>query len=216
MQSKAIAIASAAAAASTSFRFYSIHDENNVRMHESIPKEEYDAAVRAVAAILAGAPASRRSLPVKRAREDSVFAPRKKARISSAPATSPAPASVRSCRSRSKPYRRSTRRRKNQTAAYFLANNGRKVFDSFFAADMDAAMIRGSAMDAAAAKVKRKVSITAFAPPLKKARISSAIKESSLAAERSESEPLGSYWTNAPDRRGDMVLVRRSHRLTRS
>ena len=214
MQSKAIAIASAAAAASTSFRFYSIHDENNVRMHESIPKEEYDAAVRAVAAILAGAPASRRSLPVKRAREDSVFAPRKKARISSAPATSPVPASVRSCRSRSKPYRRSTRRRKNQTAAYFLANNGKKVFDRCFAAEMDAASTKGSVMDAAAAKVKRKVSITAFAPPLKKARISSAIKESSLTAERSESEPLGSYWTNAPDRRGDMVLVRRSHRLT--
>ena len=213
MQSKAIAIASAAAAASTSFRFYSIHDENNVRMHESIPKEEYDAAVRAVAAILAGAPASRRSLPVKRAREDSVFAPRKKARISSAPATSPVPASVRSCRSRSKPYRRSTRRRKNQTAAYFLANNGRKVFDRSFAAGMDAATTKGSAMDAAAARVKRKVNDTAFASPLKKARIS-AIKESSLTAERSESEPLGSYWTNAPDRRGGMILVRRSHRLT--
>ena len=219
MQSKAIAIASAAAAASTSFRFYSIHDENNVRMHESIPKEEYDAAVRAVAAIVAAsaaATASRRSLPVKRAREDSVFAPRKKARISSAPATSPAPASVRSCRSRSKPYRRSTRRRKNQTAAYFLANNGRKVFDRSFAAGMDAAITKGSAMDAAAARVKRKVSITAFAPPLKKARISSAIKESSLTAERSESEPLGSYWTTAPDRRGNMILVRRSHRLTHS
>ena len=81
-----------------------------------------------------------------------------------------------------------------------MANNGRKVFDRSFAAGMDAAITKGSAMDAVAARVKRKVIDTAFAPPLKKARISSAIKESSLTAERSESEPLGSYWTNAPDR----------------
>ncbi len=33
---------------------------------------------------------------------------------------------------------------------------------------------------------------------------------------RSLSEPLGSYWTIVPDQRGDMISVRRSHRLTRS
>ncbi len=36
-----------------SYRFMSIHDENNAWMHQYIPKEEYDAAVRAVAAIFA-------------------------------------------------------------------------------------------------------------------------------------------------------------------
>ena len=146
--------------------------------------------------------------------------------ITMQPAAVSTSASVPSSRrSRSNSYRRSTRNRKNRTAAYFLANNGRKAFDRSFAADMDAAIAEGSAMDAAAARVKlpvkrpRKVSDTAFAPPPKKARIS-LIKESSLTAERSESEsevePLGSYWTTAPDRRGDMILVRRSRRLTRS
>ena len=135
-------------------------------------------------------------------------------------AVSTSPSVPSSRRSRSKPYRRSTGNRKNRTAAYFLAN-GRKAFDSVFAARMDVAIAEGLAMDAAAARVQlpmkrpRIVSIATSAPPRKKARISS-IKESSLTAERSESEPLGSYWTTAPDRRGDMILVRRSHRLTRS
>ena len=161
-------------------------------------------------------PTHRRFVPVKRAREDSPFAPRKKARISSAPITP---------RSRSKPYRR--RRIKSKTAAYLLAKFGRKVFDRSFAAGMDAAIANVMEMQAAAARVElpmkrpRKVSDTVCDPPRKKARISS-IEESSLTAEssesesESESEPLGSYWTVVPDRRGDMMSVRRSHRLNRS
>ena len=60
----------ASASDPASYRFMSIHDEDNAWMHQYISKEEYDAAVRAVADILA-APASapRHVLPVKRARE---------------------------------------------------------------------------------------------------------------------------------------------------
>ena len=83
---------------------------------------------------------------------------------------------------------------------------------------MDAAIAYLTVMEATAAQVelpmKRATKDTAFAPR-KKARISS-IKESSLMDERSKSEPLGSYWTVVTDRRGDMISVRRSHRLTRS
>ena len=122
-------------------------------------------------------------------------------------------------RSRSNPYRRS----KYRTAAFFIAN-GRKAFDRFFVARMNVAIADGFAMDVAAARVQlpmkrpRIVSIAPSAPPRKKARISS-IKDSSLTAERSESPvpvpvSLGSFWTTAPNRSGDIVLVRRSHRLT--
>ena len=94
----------------------------------------------------------------------------------------------------------------------------RKAFDRSFATGMDAAIAYLTAMEAAAEQVelpmKRARKDTAFAPR-KKARISS-IKESSLMDERSESEPLGSYWTIVPDRRGDMISVCRSHRLSRS
>ena len=142
-------------------------------------------------------------------------------------AVSTSPSVPSSRRSRSNPYRRSTRSSKNRTAAFFIAN-GRKAFDRFFVVRMNVAIAEGSAMDAAAARVQlpmkrpRIVSIAPSAPPRKKARISS-IKDSSLTAERSESPvpvsvsvSLGSFWTTAPNRRGDMVLVRRSHRLTRS
>ena len=128
---------------------------------------------------------------------------------------------------RSLPYRRSTRSSKYRTAAFFIAN-GRKAFDRFFVARMNVAIADGFAMDVAAARVQlpmkrpRIGSIAPSAPPRKKARISP-IKDSSLAAERSESPvpvpvpvSLGSFWTTAPNRRGDMVLVRRSHRLTMS
>jgi hypothetical protein len=37
----------------------------------------------------------------------------------------------------------------------------------------------------------------------------------SLSVSLSVSVSLGSFWTTVPNRRGDMVLVRRSHRLTR-
>jgi len=88
---------------------------------------------------------------------------------------------------------------------------------------MDAAIANVMEMEAAAVRVKlpmkrpRKVSDNVFDPPRKKARISS-FEESSLTAEssESESEPLGSYWTVVPDRRGDMMSVRRSHRLNRN
>ena len=88
---------------------------------------------------------------------------------------------------------------------------------------MDAAIANVMEMEAAAVRVKlpmkrpRKVSDNVFDPPRKKARISSS-EESSLTAEssESESEPLGSYWTVVPDRRGDMMSVRRSHRLNRN
>ncbi len=83
---------------------------------------------------------------------------------------------------------------------------------------MDAAIANVMEMEAAAARaklpMKRARKDTTFVPR-KKARISS-IKETTLTAVRSESEPLGSYWTIVPDRRGDMILVRRSHRLSRS
>ena len=129
-------------------------------------------------------------------------------------------------RSRSNPNRRSTRSRKNRTAAYFIAN-GRKAFDSVFAARMDAAIAEGFAMDVAAARVQlpmkrpRIGSIAPSAPPRKKARISS-IKDSSVSVSVSVSvsmsvsvsSSLGSFWTTAPNRSGDIVLVRRSHRLT--
>ena len=153
-------------------------------------------------------------------------------------AVSTSPSVPSSRRSRSTPYRRSTRSSKYRTAAFFIAN-GRKAFDRFFVARMNVAIAQGSAMDAAAARVQlpmkrpRIGSIAPSAPPRKKARISS-IKDSSLTAERSESPvsvsvsvsvslsvslsvsvSLGSFWTTVPNRRGDMVLVRRSHRLTR-
>ena len=83
---------------------------------------------------------------------------------------------------------------------------------------MDTAIAYLMKLEAVAARVelpmKRSRKDTAFAPR-KKARISS-IKETSLTAVRSESEPLGSYWTIVPDRRGDVILVCRSHRLSRS
>ncbi len=169
-------------------------------------------------------PTPRRSLPAKRTRKDSAFTPRKKASISSTPATSLdlVPASRRSHCFRSKPYRCSTRCRKNRSVVYRLAANRRKAFDRSFTDDMDDAIAKGMAMDAAAARVMlpvkrpRKVSDTAlFAPPPNKTRISSTMK-SSLTAESSESERLGSFWTIVPDRRGNMISVRRSHRLTRS
>ena len=130
-------------------------------------------------------------------------------------------------RSRSNPYRRS----KYRTAAYFIAN-GRKAFDRFFVARMNVAIAEGSAMDAAAPRVQlpmkrpRIGSIAPSAPPRKKARISS-IKDSSVSVSVSVSvsmsvsvsvsvsSSLGSFWTTVPNRSGDMVLVRRSHRLTR-
>ncbi len=88
---------------------------------------------------------------------------------------------------------------------------------------MDAAIANVMEMEAATTRVKlpmkrpSKVSDTEFDPPRKKARISS-FEESSLTAESSESESevLGSYWTFVPDRCGDMMSVRRSHRLNRS
>ena len=138
--------------------------------------------------------------------------------IASAPAIASAsvPASVPASRL-SRRSRRS-RRSKNGTVAYLLATNGRKAFDRSFATGMDAAIAYLTAMEAAAAQVelpmKRARKDTAFAPR-KKARISST-KESSLTAERSGSEPLGSYWTIVPDQRGDMISIHRSHRLTRS
>ena len=101
------------------------------------------------------------------------FAPASASASASASANFPAPVPApASRRSRSKPYRRSTRRRKNRTTAYFLASsNGRKAFDRYFAAGMDAAIAEGSAMDAAATrfqlpmKRRRIVSIATSAPP---------------------------------------------------
>ncbi len=138
----------------------------------------------------------------------------------SIPAPVPASTSVPVPVHASRRSRRSCRSRcgKNRTTDYFLATNRRKAFDRSFAAGMDAAIAYLMEMEAAAARVelpmKRARKDTAFAPRKKK-RISS-IKETSLTAESSESKPLGSYWTTAPDRRGDMILVRRSHYLTRS
>ena len=130
-------------------------------------------------------------------------------------------------RSRSNPYRRS----KYRTAAFFIAN-GRKAFDRFFVARMNVAIADGFAMDVAAARVQlpmkrpRIGSIAPSAPPRKKARISSIAERSespvsvsvsvsmSMSVSVSSSVSLGSFWTTVPNRSGDIVLVRRSHRLT--
>jgi len=123
-------------------------------------------------------------------------------------------------RSRSNPYRRS----KYRTAAFFIAN-GRKAFDRFFVARMNVAIADGFAMDVAAARVQlpmkrpRIGSIAPSAPPRKKARKDSSVSVSvsvsvSMSVSVSSSVSLGSFWTTVPNRSGDIVLVRRSHRLT--
>ena len=79
---------------------------------------------------------------------------------------------------------------------------------------MAEAAARKAAADAAAARVElpmKRAREDAACAPRKKARISS-VKESSLPT----TEPLGSYWTTVPDRCGNMISVRRSHRLSRS
>ena len=125
-------------------------------------------------------------------------------------------------------YRHSTKRRKSRATAYLLAH-GRKIFERAFADDMVVASDRGLAMaweaadaaaarveaDAAAARVElptKRAREDAACAPRKKARIAS-VKESPLPT----TEPLGSYWTTVPDRcGGNMISVRRSHRLSRS
>ena len=84
------------------------------------------------------------------------------------------------------------------------------------ATGMDAAIVNLRAIAEAASKVEfsmKRARKDTFAPR-KKARTSSIKEDTSLMDERSE--PLGSYWTTVPDRRGDTISVRRSHRLTRS
>ena len=49
-------------------------------------------------------------------------------------------------------------------------------------------------------------------PPRKKARTTLIMVDTTLSDER----PLGSYWTTVSDRRGNMISVRRSHRLSHS
>ena len=49
-------------------------------------------------------------------------------------------------------------------------------------------------------------------PPRKKARTTLIMVDTTLTDER----PLGSYWTTVPDRHGNMISVRRSHRLSHS
>ena len=76
----------------------------------------------------------------------------------------------------------------------------------------EAAAINAAAQETPLELPMKRARKDAACAPCKKAR-TSLLKDTTLTDEESL---LGSYWTTLPDRRGDMILVRRSHRLSRS